>query len=537
MRRITAACLACLICLSGIMAPAAATGPVVVDPNTITVTLAPGEVNTSQISLVLPESSPRGDVVFVFDTTGSMASVLRAMKSRGIQVMTDIRNTIGDTRFGVASFMDYPARYDGYYGYSAIYGEPSLGDYDFSRDEDLTADIDVASAAINRIPQGSGGDWPQNYARAIYESRNFSWRSGAKRIYVIFGDAPPHAAPNGSTLANPWSTGFLFSNEGMHAPYGGDPGRDGIPYTGDDLDYATVVREAADAHTSIVAVYCPVDGSLDPKYADAENNFRYMASITGGLFVLSNPGWESAEISGQILGMIQEMSKQNIRELTLSVEEPGYRAWVTSADTFIDVPWPSTHVFHFDLGPPAGTPEGDHTFHIDVAGDGVILGTVTVLVHVRAQPADQVAVPFDVMPGDCPNIFNARETGVLTAAILGTRELDVSRIDTKSILLTRDGGSGPVSPIRSVIEDIGSVSTKACPCGSDFGKKKDRIPDLSLKFNAGEVTEKLGIGEAGGCIRVTVTGIIRPGTPGDPGIPFTGSDYLSTGTGSCGSDG
>ncbi|HVP25412.1 MAG TPA: vWA domain-containing protein, partial [Methanomicrobiales archaeon] len=241
--KILAACIVCLVCLSSLAVPAAAAdGGVGVNPATITEALGPGETKTIPITVTLPGSVPKGDVVFAFDTTGSMGQVLDAMKSQGIQVMNDIRGEIPDTRFGAASFMDYPYGYTSFLGYTCkdgnniipcVYGDP--GDYAFLKNMDLTSDISAISSSIKGIPKGSGGDWPEDYARVIYESRNFSWRLDAKKIYVIFGDAPPHAAPNGSTLQKPWDAGRLFIRD--DAPYGGDPGRDQVAYTDDDIDY------------------------------------------------------------------------------------------------------------------------------------------------------------------------------------------------------------------------------------------------------------------------------------------------------------
>jgi hypothetical protein len=532
----------CLICLSGIPVLAAADETVTVAPAAITGTLKPGETQDAQITVTLPGSVPKGDVVFAFDTTGSMGYILDAMKFQGTEVMMDIRAAISDTRFGAASFMDYPKAYADYYGYTANYGEPQYGDYDFLRDQDLTSDIAEVSAAINQIPAGSGGDWPQDYARVIYEARDFSWRADAKKIYVIFGDAPPHAAPGGSTLVKPWGTGKLFTRaDPPQAPYGGDPGRDGEPLTPDDLDYATVVQETADAHIVLVGVYCPNNGMLDELHADAENNFRYMAYMTGGLFVVSNPNGDASEIAAQMVSMIQEMAEQNIKALSLQVEETDYRGWLSSPDAFTDVTWPSTEIFHVTITPPPSARAGVHTFHIDVTGDGVVLGTVTVTVQMASGQVEEPKpkkVSIDIKPGSCPNSFNIKEKGVLPVAILGDGSLKVSAIDPKSIVLMRDGGTDGVRPIRSSIEDVGSPSTKTCSCGLVSGRE-DRKPDLTLKFDSQDLVEKLKITKGEGCVKVTITGTLRSSDPKVPGKVITGSDYLrvlDTGKGTCGGD-
>jgi hypothetical protein len=539
-------CMACLACLCIIGVPAAAQGEVTVDPAAVTATLSPGETQNVQVSLMLPGSVPKGDVVFAFDTTGSMAQVLKAMQTQGIEVMSQIRTAIPDTRFGVASFMDYPKLYDNYYGYPCpsrlvegrcMYGLPDSADYAYFKDLDLNADINAVSAAIGDIPEGDGGDGPQDYTRVIYESQFFSWNEGAKKILVIFGDAAPHAAPNGTSLLKTWETGYVFTHTDDGAPYGGDPGRDEEPYTSDDLDYELVIRDAADRHITIVGVYCPEDGMLDEERSDRENNFRYMADVTGGAFVLGSSGRDASEVADQIVSIIEGISTEHVKEISVRTEEEEYTIWVSSPDVSTDVPWPSTEVFNVAITPPAGTPDGDYSFHLAVVGDGVILGPVPVTIHVSGgQVLDPAKVRIDIKPGSCPNSFNVKEKGVLPVAILGSKDLKASEIDPKSIVLTREGGTDGVKPIRTSLADVASASLKTCSCGYKSGRP-DRKQDLNLKFDSQELVKKLGIKDGEGCIRVTITGNLKSTDPKVPGQVITGSDslrVLRTGHGPCG---
>ena len=542
-----AAVVVCLICIAGIVVPAAADG-VTVSPAAISGTLKPGETQTAQVTVNLPGSMQKGDVVFAFDTTGSMSHISEAMKTQGVQAMNDIRAVIPDTRFGVASFMDYPQAYPNFYdGYVGTYGQADCGlsgpgyanDYPWLLMQDLTADTSLAQSAIAKIPKGCGGDWPEDYARVVYESRSFSWRDDAKKIYVVFGDAPPHAEPNGSTLEQPWAAEKnLFTRK--DAPYGGDPGRDGVAYTADDIDYETAVADAAARHISIIGSYWPNGGTLDTEHADAENNFRYMAYVTGGQFVWDDPNGNPADISDSIVGMIQEMANRDIQSLGLGVREPVFAGWVSTGGQRTGVPWPSTQTFDVGITPPAGTADGDYTFHIDVIGDGVVFGSVTVTEHVAG---DKVVTPLrvsiDIKPGSCPNSFNIKEKGVLPVAIMGDCTLKASAIDPQSIVLSRYGGADGVKPIRSSIDDVGSASTKTCSCGFKSGRE-DRKPDLNLKFDSQEVVKKLGIKKNEGCIRVTITGTVKSKDAALNGKKIIGTDYLrvldngSGGGGGCG---
>jgi hypothetical protein len=242
-----------------------------------------------------------------------------------------------------------------------------------------------------------------------------------------------------------------------------------------------------------------------------------------------------------MVAMIKGISKQNINELGLQVGDPGYSGWMTSPDAYTDVSWPSTEIFHMAITPPAGTKDGDYTFPVNVVGDGVVLGYVTVTVHVASGSpvVTPTKVSLDIKPGDCPNSFNIREKGVLPVAILGSSDLKVSSIDPKSIVLTREGGTVGVKPIRSSLEDVASASTKTCSCGFKSGRP-DRKQDLTLKFDSQDIVKKLGIKKNEGCIRVTMTGTITSKDPAINGKQIQGSDYLrvldtgSGGSGSCG---
>ncbi|MDD1664772.1 MAG: PEGA domain-containing protein, partial [Methanomicrobiales archaeon] len=414
-----------------------------------------------------------------------------------------------------------------------------------------------------------------------------------------------------TALEKPWEPGYVFTHTEYGAPYGGDPGRDQVAYTGDDLDYKIVINDIAEQHITIVGVYCPEGGMEDAMHSDAENNFRYMSYVTGGAYVLSNSAGNPSEITAQVVSIIEQMSIKNVGELSLQAGEETYRGWVASPDRYTDVPWPSGSVFNVAITPPAGTPEGDYSFPLNVVGDGVVLGTVAVTIHVpdvpttssihvtsdptgatilldgvntgiqtehtfdgispgphtvnvtlagykiateqtvnvvagataeasftleREQVAEPMEVSIDIKPGSCPNSLNVREKGVLTVAVLGSRDLKASEIDPESIVLTWGGGNEEVKPIRTSLGDVASASTKTCSCGFKSGRP-DRKQDLILKFDSQDLLKKLGIENGEGCIRVTIAGTLKESDSETAGQVITGSDYLrvfDTGHGSCG---
>jgi hypothetical protein len=121
---------------------------------------------------------------------------------------------------------------------------------------------------------------------------------------------------------------------------------------------------------------------------------------------------------------------------------------------------------------------------------GMLLATIWDLLTLeKAVPTFEVPVPFDINPGSCPNPFNVGHRGVVAVAILGTEDLDVTRIDPASVTL--DG----VAPLRWSLEDVGT------PFDPFLGKEdafdchelgSDGYPDLAIKFEGPELAAALG---------------------------------------------
>jgi len=357
-------------------------------PATIIADIDPGGVERDTIQVCLPESAPKGDVVFIFDDTGSMGPVIGTVKAKAGTIMTGVRGAIPDTNFGVGTFVDYPASYDSF-GYDDIYGEDP--DYAWKTDLDLTSDTGDVQTALDGIGLFFGADIPQNYARALYEARFYSWRPDAKKIVVLFGDAPPHAGPGGCIQdGGPFTCPSYPTDNG---PYGGDPGRDEIMGNGDDLSYVDVVAQLAANNIIVLGV------NSGPTTGNAATNFNYMSAETGGTAF----AFTDETIDDQIISIISEISTEPV-DLTLKVREPEYASWVTwSPEGYDDVEPGECNTFDVTITVPADASGGSHTFHIDSLGDGVVVGTTTVTKHVSGEiPAPEfptIALPIAMIIG------------------------------------------------------------------------------------------------------------------------------------------
>jgi hypothetical protein len=106
---------------------------------------------------------------------------------------------------------------------------------------------------------------------------------------------------------------------------------------------------------------------------------------------------------------------------------------------------------------------------------------------------------LDLKPGNCPNVFNAKSHGVLTAVIVGTEDLDATQIDVGSLRLGRADGDGEtIAPITGPpgphpqIHDVSTAPGRAdvCEC---VPAGPDGRPDLVLKFDSDELAHELGL--------------------------------------------
>lgn len=135
-------------------------------------------------------------------------------------------------------------------------------------------------------------------------------------------------------------------------------------------------------------------------------------------------------------------------------------------------------------------------------GDGVAFAETT-LVSVSLSPS---ILLLDIKPGTCPNPLDVKSGGVLPAAILGTSDFDVTKVDIASVEL--EG----ISPRRSAIEDVAKPIQSfddmldALDCTTEG---PDGFDDLTLKFENKEVVSALGALSDGDVLLLTLTGNLK----------------------------
>ncbi|KYQ93890.1 hypothetical protein DLAC_05294 [Tieghemostelium lacteum] len=122
------------------------------------------------------ESSVSSDVeiVFCFDTTGSMATIIQSVRKQVTQTVNRLMKDIPNIKIGVMALGDYC---DKQHVLLTL---------------DLSNDVNAIVSFINSAPNTTGGDEPEAYEYALYQARKLSWSSHTSKAFVMIGDASPH---------------------------------------------------------------------------------------------------------------------------------------------------------------------------------------------------------------------------------------------------------------------------------------------------------------------------------------------------------
>ena len=122
--------------------------------------------------------NPKIDVVFVLDTTGSMADLIQTAKEKIWSIATTMASAqqTPDIRIGLVAYRD---RSDAY----------------VTKIVDLSDDLDSVYATLMDFAADGGGDTPESVNKALSDAvHQMSWSEQDQAYKVIFlvGDAPPH---------------------------------------------------------------------------------------------------------------------------------------------------------------------------------------------------------------------------------------------------------------------------------------------------------------------------------------------------------
>jgi len=121
-------------------------------------------------------SNPNYDVVFSFDTTGSMSQCIAEVRRKIQQVIHRLFEEIPGIKIGVVAHGDYCDEKETYLMKHVNIGSTESQIVDF----------------VNNVQNTCGGDYPEAYEYVLREVQKLSWSSDSMRALVMIGDAYPH---------------------------------------------------------------------------------------------------------------------------------------------------------------------------------------------------------------------------------------------------------------------------------------------------------------------------------------------------------
>jgi hypothetical protein len=236
------------------------------------------------------QASPaQTDVMFVFDTSGSMEPVLEEAKTEIKSVMAQLEGSLPDVAFGVAEVRDYGgSEYD-----------PEL-DEPWKLDVPVTSNSSTVTDAVSGLSADGGGDSPEAYGRALWETDtnpNVGWRPEARHLIVLIADQVPHNPNLNEDIPeefwaepSPWDTGEEL------------PGSWDIPGTqlkeGEILDFHAVLHKLANDGKPLEAVDYHDSGG-----GDYIHYWEHWAGIAGGTAVSASE--HGKELAARLISLVE----------------------------------------------------------------------------------------------------------------------------------------------------------------------------------------------------------------------------------------
>jgi hypothetical protein len=216
------------------------TGQATVAPSNQAIHFAVLNTGRARVTVAVPpppQISTPVDILVLFDRTQSMEKYIRNSAEAAGALVEQVRSLAPDSRFAVATLADYPSHSP---------TEPASRPWHL--EQDFTTDPVAIQGSMNAIRVSHGGDAPEAYTTALFESARLQWRTSTRRFVVLVGDSYSHPV---------------------------DPGPDGIEETSDDLRFADAVIKLQEARLTILGI----QAGADPR---ATAMFRLLASGTGG---------------------------------------------------------------------------------------------------------------------------------------------------------------------------------------------------------------------------------------------------------------
>lgn len=116
------------------------------------------------------------EVVFSFDTTGSMYPCLTQVRRKVKATVERLMKEIPGMRIGIIAHGDYCDKNSTY----------------VTKHLDLTDDVGAITKFVENVGATGGGDLPECYELVLHEAQSLSWLPSTKKCFVLIGDDIPH---------------------------------------------------------------------------------------------------------------------------------------------------------------------------------------------------------------------------------------------------------------------------------------------------------------------------------------------------------
>ena len=117
------------------------------------------------------------EIVFSFDTTGSMYPCLTQVRRKIKNTVTRLLNEIPGIRIGIIAHGDYC----------------DAGRTYVTKILDLSGDVDEICQFVQNVEATGGGDAPECYELVLRQTQSLSWTKNSHKTLVMIGDDIPHA--------------------------------------------------------------------------------------------------------------------------------------------------------------------------------------------------------------------------------------------------------------------------------------------------------------------------------------------------------
>jgi hypothetical protein len=351
--------------------------PVTIDPKTNDWRLSQCERARETITVTVPPTgtAAKADVYLLADSTGSMSSIIDAVKAGAASILGDPALSAFDVAWGVGNYRDFPV--------------PGLNSYAFQHQLSPTTDHTQVDLAIGAWSADEGGDTSEGQFFALHElatSAGIGWRTDSKRIVVWFGDAPGH---------DPICTDLT----GLAAA----------------ITEASVTAELTGAGVTVVAVSTttgPANALDDDPNADAGNYTTCPGAGTAGQATRISAATGGSHTTGvdpsTIVGTLSVLIAAAVKatgnvHLEPSAEIAPFIESITPAGGYGPLAGDEEHVLTFEVVWVGARPCRDKdqvlTGTIDVVADGVVVAAKRVRVTV---PKCRYHYSIEMVCGDQP---------------------------------------------------------------------------------------------------------------------------------------